>query len=339
MEKTRDLRTILGRSVIGGLFCLAAFSQAKLQTFDRENTIELANNTRRFEITQVDPAERGSILSADGKVLAKDERVYDLTVVPKDCPDAQGFWLDLASASGIPACEFAFGKSKSRTWPGAVSDDERSQIDKVRQRWHTSGISVRSSGVRAYPLEADTACLVGIIRRQGMTVEPGKPGYETAVRDQCAPKPGHAAVANMVTGLGRESGFRRCGGRMAGAWVWRSSPGRLLPMRSQVIETPPRKDGKNITLTIDAACQRWQPLRSRRRSRIRRRILGWRLWRTLQWESARCCRTGRALRLITRTASPAPMDSHGGLNQAYMSCMERDRCSRFSPWRRRWTRA
>ena len=78
---------------IAGLLALAALSQAKLQTLEKGHTIALANKTKRYVLSEPVPAKRGTIYSADGQPMAKDENVFDLNVDFRKCPNNEGFWM------------------------------------------------------------------------------------------------------------------------------------------------------------------------------------------------------------------------------------------------------
>src|SRR5438105_15153748 len=86
---------------------LAAYSQASVQVFRRNDVLARASATNKFVQTDVNPARRGRILCADGRPLAQDDDSYILQVnFQKGVPHSEGFFADLAAATGTPASEF-----------------------------------------------------------------------------------------------------------------------------------------------------------------------------------------------------------------------------------------
>ena len=62
-------RLVWVRWSVVALFSLAAFSQARVQIFDRSDTLKRARLTQRFITTRKEAARRGAIFSADAKPL------------------------------------------------------------------------------------------------------------------------------------------------------------------------------------------------------------------------------------------------------------------------------
>jgi len=126
MKNGKDLRGVFMGVGLTAFFVAAAASQLKLQVFEKAHTIDLANKTKRYELSRPDPAKRGTIFSADGQPLAVDEATYDLNVDFTKCPDNEGFWLDLAQATGIPATEFESARAtgaKTKLWPQTITSE------------------------------------------------------------------------------------------------------------------------------------------------------------------------------------------------------------------------
>lgn len=212
---------------MAGLFALAALSQIKLQTVEQKGTLALAEKTRRFTLSRTDYAKRGSILSADGKPLAEDEDAYELNVQFKKIPKSEAFFLDLGAATGIPASEFqmlAESGLAQRTWRQPMSAEQSDQIARVKAEWRADGLSLARTGHRAYPLGDAASCVIGMVRE-------GKPllGLE-------------ASKSKLLTG---ENGLR------VGLT---DKQGAFLPMR-QTQAAKDRRDGTNITLTLDSDLQ------------------------------------------------------------------------------------
>lgn len=223
---------------LGLVFGLAAASQVKLQVFERESTIALGEATNRFTVTRTDSSERGSILTADGVAMAEDTGSKELTLDYRRLPGASAFYIDLASATGLPAAELAppGPESKSRTWTGPIGPERATAIREVQRLWRADGVSLRSRGERAYPMGDVVSCLVGIQRDQ---LVPGKKGTL---------KPG-----TVRTGL--ESSMQQY---LQGRDGWErglaDKNGIMLPLRSDGpgIE---RRDGQNVITTLDSTLQ------------------------------------------------------------------------------------
>ncbi len=160
------------------LFLVAAFSQAKVQVFDRDHTLARARETQRFDMSRVEYARRGSILSSDGKALAEDEDAYELGINFAKVPQSDGFFMDLSAATGIPATEFselAASKVKTSTWKQEMSAQQAKAVGQVKNDWRADGLSLSRTAKRVYALGPGAAGVVGAIRE-------GKPvsGLESA---------------------------------------------------------------------------------------------------------------------------------------------------------------
>ena len=67
-------------SVLIGAFVLAAGSQAYKQVVVNSQIIARARETNRFVVTRTEFAQRGSIYSSDGKVLAQSNDCFELSI-------------------------------------------------------------------------------------------------------------------------------------------------------------------------------------------------------------------------------------------------------------------
>ncbi|MEZ0325046.1 MAG: peptidoglycan D,D-transpeptidase FtsI family protein [Fimbriimonas sp.] len=231
---------------VGAMFVLAALSQAKLQILERENTIELANATKRFTLRKIDKARRGSIFSSDGKPLAQDANAYELTVQFARVPKSDAFFLDLANATGIAASEFssiAESGAKSKTWDDAVSSDRAEAISEVKTKWRADGVSLKAAADREYPLGEAASCVVGVVREQSQVVKgTGVNGIPPRFERGVAATGLESSRNDLLTG---QDGVR------VGLT---DRDGAFLPMRMED-EGKARIDGKAITLTIDSDLQ------------------------------------------------------------------------------------
>ncbi len=216
-----------GRAV-GLLFVAAAISQAKLQTFERASTEALAQDTKRFSLGRTDFARRGTILSVDGKPVARDEDSFVLTIRFEKVPKSDAFFMELGAATGIPSTEFstlAASGLRSREWRKPLTAAQSQAIQEVRTRWRADGVSLQQGGRRAYPLGYAAACFLGVVRD-------GKPlmGMEASQNEVLAGQNGR------TVGL-------------------TDRKGNYLPMRLNEGSIP-RIDGQNIILTIQSDLQR-----------------------------------------------------------------------------------
>lgn len=213
---------------MAGLFALAAFSQLKLQTAEKAGTLKLAEETKRFTLTRTDYAKRGAIFTSDGKPLAEDEDAYELNVQFAKVPRSEAFFMALGEATGIPASEFQALASEGRkqtSWRRPVSQEQSDAIAQVKAEWRADGVSLKRTGRRAYPLGNAASCLVGVFR-DGKSLGLGLEASKNAV----------------LTG---ENG-KRVG--------LTDKRGAFLPMRLAEA-TKDRRDGTNVTLTIDSDLQ------------------------------------------------------------------------------------
>lgn len=212
---------------IGALFVMAAFSQAKLQIFERSHTIQLAIAANRYTQTHIERAVRGQILAANGVPLALDDGSSLLRLDLAKIPHSEAFYMDLSAAAGISAGEISGAVDsgvKSIEWPQALTPDQADRIRAVKSEWRSDGVSIVASARREYPLGDAASCIVGVVRD-------GKPmaGLEFSMNAQ----------------LRGEDGIKKGLVDRSGAFlISRTDPSS----RSRV-------DGKNVVLTIDSDLQ------------------------------------------------------------------------------------
>jgi cell division protein FtsI (penicillin-binding protein 3) len=243
-NKPKSLR--VASFMMAGMFVLAGFSQARLQVFGRESTMEKARETRRFTLTRVDTARRGTIYTADMKPLAQDSQSYELNVQFTKVPHSDAFFMDLSQATGIPASEFkmlAKGGARSKSWLQPVPASRFKKIQEVRGRWRADGVSVTPAGVRDYPLGEYASSLVGVIRQFRKQVEASGEG-------DGAPKYESVTVRTGIEGSFNDELTGQDGMRVG----LTDRNGAFLPMRMSEGGRP-RIDGKDVVLTIDSDLQ------------------------------------------------------------------------------------
>lgn len=152
--------------MLGGAFATAAYSQARVQIFDRKSILEEANQLAHFDLEKVETAKRGTILSSDGKILAQSAEDYELGINYAKVPESPGFFAAMSEAVGIPATELSSppGKTRGRVWRAPLSPEQAQQVRAVRRRWSADGVSLEKSRRRDYPMGEATAGVVGVVR-------------------------------------------------------------------------------------------------------------------------------------------------------------------------------
>lgn len=214
-------------AVLIGAFVLAAGSQGYKQVVAKDDVMERARATNRFVVTRTEYARRGSILSADGKVLAQSNDTFELSINYKKVPKSRAFFMAMSEASGIPAIEMlvpAETGGTSRTWQSPMSGARADRIREVKGDWRADGISLRRVPRRDYPLSDVADTLVGYASE-------GKPltGLEESQNSILAGEPG--SLSGLV-----------------------DRTGAFLPMRMEG-EASKAIHGSDITLTIDSSLQ------------------------------------------------------------------------------------
>ena len=209
------------------MFVVAGLSQTRVHLLQKDDIIDRATKTDRFVVSRTEFAKRGGILDREGRPLAQDEDTRYLTVMFDKVPRSTAFYMDLAAATGIPATEFATMAETARApvdWRKPISPTQASLVQDVKTRWRADGVGLSRSGRRSYPLGESAASLLGYMRDK-------------------APQAG--------VELGLNSYLSGINGKIVGIV---DREGNYLPMRLDR-QTVRRKDGKNLTLTIDAELQ------------------------------------------------------------------------------------
>lgn len=220
-------RIILLQGSLACAFMLAVVAQARVHLFQRNQILELAEDSKRFTGDVVEEARRGSIYTADGKPLAQDDDTYLLRFSFASIPKSPAFLIELGGAAGIPAGELqqlAASGTKYVEWQDRIHADRADRIERVRRKWRVDGVSLARPGVRSYPMGEVAACLVGLVQNHG-----GVSGLE----------------------LGKQKELAGTDGRIIGL---RDRAGNFLPTRLSP-DSKDRIDGSDIVLTIDSDLQ------------------------------------------------------------------------------------
>jgi cell division protein FtsI (penicillin-binding protein 3) len=213
--------------IAGAMFVCAVMSQAYVQLVNRGNILARAKATDKFVISRVEFAKRGAILTSDGKPLAQDDDTYEFNVQFSRVPRTDAFFMALGEASGIPASELAqlaASGVNGQTWRKQMSSAQARDIQAVKMQWRADGVSIRRTDKRAYPLGPAAAGFVGYMREAGPVA-----GLELSMNKVLG------GVNGLTVGLVDR----------VGAFL----PTRLDP------DTKQKKDGENVTLTIDSNLQ------------------------------------------------------------------------------------
>ncbi|MEI7577986.1 MAG: penicillin-binding protein 2 [Armatimonadota bacterium] len=221
------------------LFGGTALSQVKLQVFEKQKTIDLANDVRKYEVTKTTRAKRGTIQTADGKPLAQDWKQWRLQVDLGKVPHTPGFAIALSEASGIPAHEFADQQKGGRDWSITLSEFQMSKVAQVKKDFDAAGITLTELAARNYPLSALASGLVG---RQHVSGKEGENVQRFGLE---------ASLNNILGGRdGKQTGLQ-------------DKNGEFLPMRSESPEVV-KQDGAKVVTTIDSEIQAAASLSVRR---------------------------------------------------------------------------
>ena len=225
-----------------GMLCLfgaAALSQVKLQVFEKQKTIDLANDVRKFEVTKTSRARRGTIQTADGKPLAQDAKRWQLQIDLGKIPHTLGFAVALSEATGIPAHEFSDQQKGGRDWSMALSEFQMSKVAQVKKDYDAAGITLVELSARSYPLGTLASGLIGrqhVSGKQGESID--RFGLESSLN-------------NLLGGTdGKQTGLQ-------------DKNGEFLPMRSDSPEVL-KRDGAKVVTTIDSEIQAAAALAVRR---------------------------------------------------------------------------
>lgn len=167
MKKSADARR---QNFVGWFlsvaFVVAAYSQARIQVFDRSQILKEASEFAHFELDKTEPARRGTLFSSDGKILAQSEDTYELGLNYQKVPHSPAFFVALSKASEVPSTELSpsAGSSKGRVWRTPLSFEQAEEIRVVRREWGADGVSLVRSNRRDYPLSEAVSGVVGAFR-------------------------------------------------------------------------------------------------------------------------------------------------------------------------------
>jgi cell division protein FtsI/penicillin-binding protein 2 len=209
---------------------LAGLSQFKLQAFESQTTMDLADKVNKYFVNKIDTARRGAIYTADMKPLAEEAKTWTLTINFAKIPRTSSFAAALSEASGIPSHEFSDKESGTRTWSQPLTSAQKEAIQAVKKSYLADGVSIDASEGRTYPMGIYASAIVGLQR-----IMPGtkdgviRTGFESSLNKQ------------LVGVNGRQRGLQ-------------DKNGEFLPLRSYEPDQI-RRDGAKIVTTIDSELQ------------------------------------------------------------------------------------
>ncbi|MBX7131497.1 MAG: penicillin-binding protein 2 [Fimbriimonadaceae bacterium] len=209
------------------IFVAAGLSQARVQVLDRATVLYQAEETRRYVVSRTELARRGTIYSADGKIVAQSEDAFVLGVDYSKAPHSPGFFMALGAAAGIAPTEIsqpAAAGLKSRVWRQRMTSEQAAEVQAVKQSWRADGVSLHRDMRRLYPLSESMACVVG-------TVRDGNPLSGIELGENAVLEGRNGLQAGMVD--------------RTGAWL----PSRMSETKRS------RQNGQSVTLTVDSVLQ------------------------------------------------------------------------------------
>lgn len=227
MDRPHQSRLRTLRGVVAGLFVITAASQARVQLIERGAIVDRAVETHRFTQSHHEKAKRGGIFTSDGKPIALDDEHYRLDVTVSRVPKSDGFFSDLAAASGVPASELAqlvIDGQGTKCWDRTMGAEQTRAVQAVKTKWRADGISLTPSGARDYPLAEAASGVVGRTR-DGRA----ESGIELAFDKQLS------GIDGLTVGLVDRTGA-------------------FLPMRLDA-DTVARRDGVSVVTTLDSSLQ------------------------------------------------------------------------------------
>lgn len=171
-------------------FIVAAATQANVQAIHRKDVVKLAFERGRYEVEDDLVARRGSVVSADGRILAQNDDVYEFQLFYNKLPRSPGFYAELSQATGISMEELrapALVGQDRRTWATPLGGDEARAVRAITRKWNADGVSLAKVMHRRYPLGWTASGIVGLVRPDGAVN-----GLERSLDGQLAGQNGEA---------------------------------------------------------------------------------------------------------------------------------------------------
>jgi cell division protein FtsI/penicillin-binding protein 2 len=255
-------------------------SQARLQLVERDSVTKKALKFGRYMKSDPEEASRGEIVDRNGSPLAQQDPLVRLVLdkgfkkvkssdnklVDSDesfSPNTDGFYLALSEATGIPAAELRNPPQKARPagkagkpsgssteWVVRLSSKQIDQVNAIKESWDITGLSVKPTGSRVYPLGEAASLAVGdIVNVEGPAI------LGVGERDRIKPKKARSKTP-MLQMSGLEKTYRNkltgLDGKRFSFPVAKAEPLRTNETRRRDV---PKVDGQRITTTLDSEIQ------------------------------------------------------------------------------------
>lgn len=167
-----------------GTIVLCLGSQARVQTMPKR---EFAPGAPKAEIVN-----RGTMISADGEVIAESIRAYELRIDYRRVPQSPGFWAELSAATGLSFAELMDspqGPIPVRTWQTGLSQADFGAIRRLAKEWRADGLSLEPFAERVLPLKSIQP-LLGRVNERGVGVSGIERGLDDLIREAQTEKGG-----------------------------------------------------------------------------------------------------------------------------------------------------
>lgn len=229
---------VLTIAVVALSFVLTVYSQATVQVTGRKELLDKAEGAWLLSREREIPAERGSIYSSDGRVLAQSQPRYDFWVFYNRVPCTPGFFMALSEAAGVPESRLSapYRAGKQRTWLEHLDEARYRAVRRVMADWGADGVSLAEENGRAYPMREAAVGIVG-------WMHDGKPksGVESAFDKELSGRDGRArGVVGLNGGFMAETA--RDHGLEHGADVVLTIDSRLQTAATRAIRTAVEKN-------------------------------------------------------------------------------------------------
>jgi cell division protein FtsI/penicillin-binding protein 2 len=144
-------------------FAFAVYTQARVQVVRRDTVLKMAEEAWLLSRSREIPAERGTIYSADGRILAQSRSLYEFWLFYDRVPCTPGFFMALAEASGVPEARLSapYRAGKKRAWLEPLDADRYRAVRRVMAEWGADGVSLAEQFGREYTMREAALPVVG----------------------------------------------------------------------------------------------------------------------------------------------------------------------------------
>lgn len=163
----RPLRIACVRWVLFAAFGLAVLSQANKHILAAPGVLAKARSLERLDVVRVDPASKGTIVTADGRTVARSFEAWEMSLNYDAIPHTPGFFRGLSAASGIPESELAeprLGGKKRVFWKQPLNLKQCQAVRTWAAKWLANGVSLDRVPGRDYSMGTAMSGIVGAVR-------------------------------------------------------------------------------------------------------------------------------------------------------------------------------